>query len=50
MNRQTLLTLLRESDKNTSVATEQEVDGSSSSAVTAGAALDGSEDIATEAI
>ena len=51
MNRQTLLTLLRESDKNTSVATEQEVDGSSSSAIGAGgAALDGSDDIAAEAI
>ena len=45
MNRQTLLTLLRESDKNTSVTPEQ-VDGGNSSG--AGAPLDG-EDIATEA-
>jgi len=41
MNRQTLLTLLRESDKNSSVPSEQ-VDGGSS----AGAPIDGSEDIA----
>ena len=46
MNRQTLLTLLRESDKNTSVPSEQ-VDGGSSAA--AGAPLDGAEDIGTEA-
>lgn len=44
MNRQTLLTLLRESDKNSSVPSEQ-VDGGSS----AGAPLDGAEDIGTEA-
>jgi hypothetical protein len=42
MNRQTLLTLLRESDRNTSVTPEQ-VDGGSS---VVGAPIDGSEDIA----
>jgi hypothetical protein len=46
MNRQTLLTLLRESDKNTSV-TQEQVDGGNSSG--AGAPLDGAEDISTEA-
>ena len=47
MNRQTLLTLLRESDKNTSVMPEQ-VDGGNSSGA-GGAPLDGAEDIGTEA-
>jgi hypothetical protein len=48
MNRQTILTVLRESDKNTSVPQEQVVDGADAS--TGGAALDGSEDIPGEAI
>jgi hypothetical protein len=47
MNRQALLTLLRESDKNTSTMTEQVTDGALSGA---GAPIDGSEDIPSETI
>jgi hypothetical protein len=47
MNRQSLLTLLRESDKNTSGMTEQVTDGALSGV---GAPLDGGEEISSEAI
>jgi hypothetical protein len=47
MNRQALVTLLRESDKNSSSMTEQVTDGPLSGA---GAPIDGSEDIPSETI
>jgi len=47
MNRQALVTLLRESDKNSSSMTEQVTDGALSGA---GAPIDGSEDIPSETI